>query len=120
MTKDSGAAQDNQIHELTEIYDERSGDGRRITDGINSQQIIMIDGRGYERVKPSGHDIHDLTEVIEDNPSAVKINDAIMKRAMEMVEKIAREVIPQIAERVIREEIGKIKGMSKDHSTERD
>ncbi|MCK7514453.1 MAG: hypothetical protein MZV70_67525 [Desulfobacterales bacterium] len=37
------------------------------------------------------------------------LHDEIMKRAEEIAEKIAREVIPDIAERVIREEIEKLK-----------
>ena len=43
-----------------------------------------------------------------------------MKRAVEIIEKIAREVIPDIAERVIREEIEKIKAMNKDRSSDQD
>lgn len=120
MTENSGAAHGNRIHELTEIYDERSGHGRRSTDGKNSQQIIVIDGRGYERVKSNSDNIHNLTEVVEDNSLAAQLNEAVMKRATEIVEKIAREVIPEIAERVIREEIEKIKGMDKKHSPDKD
>jgi undecaprenyl pyrophosphate synthase len=37
------------------------------------------------------------------------LRDEIMKRAEEIAEKVAREVIPDIAERVIREEIEKLK-----------
>lgn len=120
MVEDSGTVQDRKIFELTEIYDERHGHGRRSADGKNPQQIIVIDGRGYERVKSNGDNIHDLTEVVEDNLSAPQINDAVVKRATEIIEKIAREVIPDIAERVIREEIEKIKNMNKDRSSDQD
>jgi hypothetical protein len=40
------------------------------------------------------------------------LRDEIMKRADEIAEKIARELIPGIAERVIREEIEKLKAGS--------
>jgi hypothetical protein len=43
-----------------------------------------------------------------------------MKRVEEIIEEIAREVIPDIAERVIREEIEKIKALYKNHSSDRD
>ena len=37
------------------------------------------------------------------------LHDEIMKRSEEIAEKIAREVIPDIAERLIREEINRLK-----------
>jgi hypothetical protein len=40
------------------------------------------------------------------------LHDEIMKRAVEIAERIAREVVPDIAERVIREEIEKLKKAS--------
>jgi hypothetical protein len=120
MIEDSGTVQDKKIFELTEIYDERNGPGRRSLDGKNPQQIIVIDGRGYERVKSNGEHIHDLTDVVEDNLLSPQINDMVMKQASEIIEKIAREVIPDIAERVIREEIKKIKIRNKDLSSDHD
>lgn len=120
MMEDSEEVPDKKIHELTEIYDERNGYGRRAADGKNPQQIVMIDGRGYERVRPNGNNIQDLTDVVEDNALSSQLKEEIMKRAAEIIEKIARDVIPDIAERVIREEIEKIKTMDKDPSTDRD
>lgn len=120
MIECSGTVQDKKIYELTEIYDEKNGYGRRSSDGKNPQQIIVIDGRGYERVKLNDENIHDLTEVIEDNLLTPPMDDAVMKRAAEIIEKIAREVIPGIAERVIREEIEKIKTVSKNRSSDQD
>ena len=56
---------------------------------------------------------HDLVDVVEKKPKMAFVDtglrDEIMKRAMEIAEKVAREVIPDIAERVIREEIEKVK-----------
>jgi hypothetical protein len=121
MIEDSGTVQNKKIHELTEVYDERSGYGRRATDGKNQKQIIVIDGKGYERVKSnSGDSIHDLTEVVDDNLMAHQMNDAVMKKAAEIIEKIAREVIPEIVERVIREEFEKIRTMNKKSSSDQD
>lgn len=120
MGENSGTVQGKKIHELTEVYDDRNGHGRRATDGKNSQQIIAIDGRGYERVKVSGESIHELTDVIDDNLLTPQIKEVIMSRAEEVIKQIAREVIPDIAERVIREEIKKIKDKNAGHSSKRD
>jgi uncharacterized protein YutE (UPF0331/DUF86 family) len=57
--------------------------------------------------------IYDLVDVIETKPKMAVVDtglhDEIMRRAVEIAERIAREVVPDIAERVIREEIEKIK-----------
>ncbi|PKN17129.1 MAG: hypothetical protein CVU71_17700 [Deltaproteobacteria bacterium HGW-Deltaproteobacteria-6] len=120
MVEDTGTVQDKKIYELTEIVDDRDGQNRNLPDGKKSQPVIVVDGRGYERVKSNGHHIHDLTDVVEDVPSVDQINEAVLRRASEIIEKIAREIVPDIAERVIREEIEKIKGMGKDHSAKQD
>jgi hypothetical protein len=120
MIEDSGTVQNKKIYELTEIYDERNGLSRNALDAKKSQPIIVVDGRGYERVRSDGDHIHDLMEVVDDNLLALQINDAVMKRVEEIIEEIAREVIPDIAERVIREEIEKIKTLYKNHSSDRD
>jgi len=56
--------------------------------------------------------IYDLTDVVEDAGSSSKLNEEIVKRATQIAEKIAHDIMPGIAERVIREEIEKIKKMS--------
>jgi hypothetical protein len=56
--------------------------------------------------------IYDLTDVVEDAGSSNKLNEEIIKRATEIAERIVREIMPEIAARVIREEIEKIKKMS--------
>ena len=57
--------------------------------------------------------IYDLIDVVERKPRMALVDtglhDEIMKRAQEIAEKVAREIIPDIAERVIREEIEKLK-----------
>lgn len=75
-----------------------------------------------ERPK-AGERIYDLTEVIEETvndkvgdskkPRIAIINstlhEEITRRVEEVTEKIAREMIPDIVERIIREEIEKLK-----------
>ncbi|MEI6610118.1 MAG: hypothetical protein WCO53_10305 [Deltaproteobacteria bacterium] len=56
--------------------------------------------------------IYDLTDVVEDAGSSNKLNEEVIKRATEIAERIVREIMPEIAAKVIREEIEKIKKMS--------
>jgi hypothetical protein len=67
-----------------------------------------LPGRGTGRER-----IYDLVDVVEKKPRMAFIDtglhEEIMKRAVEIAEKVAREVIPTVAERVIREEIEKLK-----------
>ncbi|MBP7341460.1 MAG: hypothetical protein PHG54_07990 [Smithellaceae bacterium] len=120
MAENSGKVEGRKIVELTDVYDERVGQGRRSGDGKNPQQIIVIDGRGYERVKSNGHSMHDLTDVVDDHLVSPQMKEAIMKQAVEIIEKMAREMIPEIAQRVIREEIEKIKTAGAHHKTRQD
>jgi hypothetical protein len=89
---------EDRIHELVDPLDPASG---------VSEQSVPEMKAGPER-------IHDLVDAIERKPKMAfvdpGIHDEIMKRAAEIAEKVAREVIPGIAERVIREEIEKLKG----------
>ncbi len=118
--EDSGEVHDRQIHELTEIYDERKGADRRSTDSKKPQQIVMVDGRRYERAKPSAERVHNLTDIVDGGDLSNQLKDEIMKKAVEIVEKIAREMVPDIAERMIREEIEKIKAKAPDYLPGRD
>lgn len=68
------------------------------------REIIVIDGRVYERVPLAGDKVFDLQDVVGGDTE-----DQILKRVSEIAEKIAREIIPDIAEKVIREEIEKLK-----------
>ena len=69
----------------------------------------------FPRGKPGPEKIYDLVDVVvERKPPKMAfvdggLHDEIMKRAMEIAEKVAREVIPGVAERIIREEIEKLK-----------
>ncbi|MEW6334800.1 MAG: hypothetical protein AB1558_11065, partial [Thermodesulfobacteriota bacterium] len=60
--------------------------------------------------------IYDLTDVVERKPRMALVDpglhEEIMRRASEIAERIAHDVIPVVAERVIREEIDKLRKMT--------
>jgi len=120
MTADAGVFQDKKIHELNDIYDERNDGAVNLPDAKKKQQVVVIDGRGYENVHSDSQTIHDLTEIVEDDSAFGDINELALKRALERIEKIAREAILDIAESVIREEMEKIKKMNKRHLKNQD
>ena len=104
MDSDSIATEDKNIHDLMDVYEE--------SNSVNNQEVIVVDGRGYENGAGNKSEIHTLVDVIEDAPATNNVNEEIIKRATEIAERIAREIIPEIAERVIKEEIEKLKKMS--------
>ena len=104
MGSDSIAIEDKNIHDLTDVYEEPNS--------VNNQEVIVIDGRGYENNTKNKSEKHSLVDVIEDIQTANNLHEEIIKRATEIVERITREIIPEIAERVIKEEIEKLKKMS--------
>ena len=104
MVLDSKATEHKNIHDLTDVYEEPNSG--------NNQEIIVIDGRGYENNIRNKSEIHALVDVIEDTQTVNDLDKEIIKRATEIAERIAREIIPEIAERVIKEEIEKLKKMS--------
>jgi len=99
---------DETIHELIDLYEE---DGR--SNGKTAQGILLIDGRAYERGPQPFEPVYELTDVLEerlDRPYTIGgFNDEVSKKIAEIAERIAREVVPVVAERVIREEIEKLK-----------
>jgi len=111
MDRNSGSAEDKKIYDLTEVYEDKNGSDRKLSNSRNNQEVIVVDRRGYERVTRDNN-IHDLADVVEDTNSSNKLNEEIIKRATEIAERIAREIMPEIAAKVIREEIEKIKKMS--------
>jgi hypothetical protein len=104
MDSDSVVTKDKKIHDLTDVYEERND--------RNNQEVIVIDGRGYEKNTKDKDEIHHIVDVVEDTQSTNNLNEEIIKLATEIIERIARETIPEIAERVIKEEIEKLKKMS--------
>ncbi|MBM4272646.1 MAG: hypothetical protein FJ139_10920 [Deltaproteobacteria bacterium] len=99
---------DDRVYDLVDVVEDLNEGAHK-----KDQEIIVIDGRVYERVSKPGDQVYDLMDV-EGEGSAVPvsvadINERIMKRVDEITEKIVREMVPDIAERIIREEIEKLK-----------
>jgi hypothetical protein len=80
--------------------------GKRLSEDYKE---IIIDNR----ILRENDKIYDLVDVVEDprqhNLPDEKVNDTIIKQVSEISEKIAKEMFPRIAERIIREEIEKLK-----------
>ena len=87
----------DRIHDLLEVVGESSG----------------FPGNGLPKRTAAPTKIFDLVDVVEKKPKMAFVDtglhEEIMKRAQEIAEKVAREIIPDVAERVIREEIEKLK-----------
>ena len=98
----------DKIYDLVDVIEDGAPEVRA------EQEIIVIDGRVYERVLKPEDRIYDLNDVLEEgerknfSPGAA-VDDEIRAIAAEMAERIARELVPGIAERIIREEIEKLK-----------
>jgi hypothetical protein len=77
--------------------------------GNGNQEVIVVDGRGYKKNSHAAEEVYTLVDVVDDNQTQDKINKEILTRSEEIIERIARQVVPEIAERIIREEIEKLK-----------
>jgi hypothetical protein len=99
---------DDRIHDLVDVIDDSAG-----AETKHDREIIVIDGRVYERVLRQGDEVHDLVDPVEKSSGGYLhdpgLNDEIVRKVSEIAEKIAKEIVPEIAERVIREEINKLK-----------
>ncbi len=97
----------DQIYDLVDVVEDGLPEAKDV------QEVIVIDGRGYDRVIRPGEKIYDLHDIVEERPGPVfterAMDEEMRKIALAAAEKIARELIPEIAERVIREEIEKLK-----------
>lgn len=109
MTDERLLMPEDRVYDLVDLVEE----GVHPEAG-GDEEIIVIDGRVYERVSKPEDRIYDLKDLLEEGPGTSSrqgfMNDDIRKIAAEIAERIAREVVPDIAERVIREEIEKLKG----------
>lgn len=98
----------DRIYDLVEVIND---DG--VTEIKQDREIIVIDGRVYERISKPVDEAHDLADAIEKDSGRslhdTGLNDAIIKKVSEIAERIAKEIVPQVVERVIREEIDKLK-----------
>jgi len=97
----------DQIFDLVDVLEDKSPEIK------GQQEVIVIDGRGYDRVLRPEDKIYNLHDVFKEGavPSIREgaMDEEIRNIVLEMTEKIARELIPEIAERVIRQEIEKLK-----------
>lgn len=98
----------DRIYDLVDVVEEETP-----SEAKSNQEVIAIDGRVYERVLMPEDRVYDLVDAFEEGPGADLrkgfMGEEVRKIAAEMAEKIAREVVPGVAERVIREEIEKLK-----------
>jgi hypothetical protein len=98
---------DDRIYDLVDVMDDDGPETK------HEREIIVIDGRVYERVSRPGSEVHDLVDAVETDSGGhlhnSVLNDEMVKQVTEIAERIAKEIVPEIAERVIREEINKLK-----------
>lgn len=84
-----------------------------LVDVLGAEEFSAPPAKPFPGKEGGREKIYDLTDVVEKRPRMALVDaglhDEIMKRASEIAEKIALDVIPAIAERVIREEIEKLK-----------
>jgi hypothetical protein len=104
MDANSIINEDDKIHNLTNEYQEANNG--------SDQDVIVVDGRSYENNSQEKKEIHNLVDVIEDTRNADKMYEEILKRSEDIVRKIALKIVPEIAERIIKEEIEKIRKTS--------
>lgn len=101
MDANSVRKEDKHILDLTEeIQDPNNG---------NHQEVIVVDGRGYQKTSRDNGEVYNLIDVVDDNQTSDLINKEIIARSEEIIERIARKIVPEIAERIIKEEIEKLK-----------
>lgn len=108
---DSNSRDEKKIFDLIDVLEEKNGK--------NNQEVIVIDGRGYEK-NVKVNNLHDIVNEVEEKRLESQLNEEIIQRTMEIAEKIAREIIPEIAEKIVREEIEKLKKTSGSNSMTND
>jgi len=112
----------DKVYDLLDIVDELPDNIYELTDIVEEpdplpkegpHEVLIIDGRGYKKASQAGKKIYDLFDIVEEKllgeQPKVFPEDEMMKKIVETVERMAREMIPEITERVVREEIEKLK-----------
>lgn len=98
----------NEDPERVLDYLEAEDDGSSAIYSI-AEKEMMIDGRKLRQ----NERIYDLTDKIEERPAPsqneAELSDEMIIKISEMCEKVARQMFPPIAERIIKEEIRKLK-----------
>ena len=101
MDSNSIIKDNKKIYDLTDVFtDAENG---------NTQEVIIVDGRGYEKSNFEQEEVFTLLDVVDDPQARENLYKEILKRSEAVVERIARQVVPEIAEKMIRAEIEKIK-----------
>ncbi|MBN2515734.1 MAG: hypothetical protein JXC33_06835 [Deltaproteobacteria bacterium] len=79
-----------------------------------AEEEMIIDGRKLKQ----NERIYELNDTIEErsvpSPHEGELSDEMLIKISEMCEKVARQMFPTIAERIIKEEIRKLKKSTKD------
>lgn len=91
---------DDKVYDLVDVVEDDE-----IPEDKGEREIIVIDGRVYQRIMNPDDKVFDLADVVEEGR-----HDEIARQVSEIAERVAREIIPDIVEKVIREEIEKLKG----------
>ncbi|MBN1614959.1 MAG: hypothetical protein JW950_10880 [Deltaproteobacteria bacterium] len=100
----------DKVYELVDVIEEE----REALD--LEPGIVAVDrGESFRHIPMPGERIFDLLDVIEEDipaslPDLIS-REEMMQKVSEIAERISREIIPAIAERVIREEIEKLKAI---------
>lgn len=98
----------DRIYDLVDVINDQAD-----TETKQDREIIVVDGRVYERIPRPVDEAQDLVDATEKDSGGSRhdagLNDEIIRRISGIAERIAKEIVPQIAERVIREEIDKLK-----------
>ena len=104
MDENSIIKENKEVYDLT---DELLDENNEII-----QDVIVVDGRSYKNDYEIKKEVYNLAEVISDNNNGDSIYEDIIKHVEEIVERIATRMVPEIAERIIKEEIEKLKKFS--------
>ena len=113
------AANDRLLKPTDQVYDLVEEVATASPELKRERKIIALEGCGCNRVLKPEDEIYNLCDVFEEGKKeSLFCEDAmaedVRKIVLETAERIARELIPNIAEMVIREEIEKLKNMHDD------
>ncbi|MBN1471617.1 MAG: hypothetical protein JW925_07540 [Syntrophaceae bacterium] len=101
MNADSIDHENRKVHNLTdELEEENNG---------SHQEVIVVDGRGYENDSHLDEEVYNLVDIIHEHQADNNRYEDILQRVEKIVESITRKMFPEIAERIIKEEIEKLK-----------
>ncbi len=97
---------EDRIFDLVDRVEDPASEGR------TNHEIMVIDGRVYERVSRNGKVGGDMLEASRDKGvvfDEIRLREEIARQVGDVARQVAREMFPGIAERIIREEIARLK-----------